>query len=45
VEQPVGPTHRPRFNGIEKRLSAKQNAIAKDVLKEIRERLTQLGVK
>jgi excinuclease ABC subunit A len=28
-----------RFNGIEKRLSNKQNAIAKDVLKEIRERL------
>ncbi|HSC38875.1 MAG TPA: hypothetical protein VLD19_13430, partial [Chitinophagaceae bacterium] len=27
------------FVGIEKRLSAKQNAIAKDVLKEIRERL------
>ncbi|MBU3714045.1 MAG: excinuclease ABC subunit UvrA, partial [Ferruginibacter sp.] len=27
------------FNGIEKRLSEKQNAIAKDVLKEIRERL------
>lgn len=27
------------FNGIEKRLSSKQNAIAKDVLKEIRERL------
>ncbi len=27
------------FNGIEKRLSTKQNAIAKDVLKEIRERL------
>ncbi|HTB99170.1 MAG TPA: excinuclease ABC subunit UvrA [Ferruginibacter sp.] len=28
-----------RFAGIEKRLSNKQNAIAKDVLKEIRERL------
>jgi excinuclease ABC subunit A len=27
------------FKGIEKRLSAKQNAIAKDVLKEIRERI------
>ncbi|HTJ11489.1 MAG TPA: excinuclease ABC subunit UvrA [Dinghuibacter sp.] len=27
------------FNGIEKRLSAKQNTIAKDILKEIRERL------
>lgn len=27
------------FNGIEKKLNAKQNAIAKDVLKEIRERL------
>ena len=27
------------FNGIEKRLSKKQNAIAKDILKEIRERL------
>jgi excinuclease ABC subunit A len=27
------------FNGIEKRLSAKQSTIAKDVLKEIRERL------
>jgi len=27
------------FDGIEERLSAKQNAIAKDVLKEIRERL------
>ncbi len=27
------------FNGLEKRLSNKQNAIAKDVLKEIRERL------
>jgi len=27
------------FNGIEKRLSEKQNAIARDVLKEIRERL------
>lgn len=27
------------FNGIEKRISTKQNAIAKDVLKEIRERL------
>ena len=27
------------FNGIEKRLSEKQNAIAKDILKEIRERL------
>lgn len=27
------------FNGIEKRLSDKQNAIAKDILKEIRERL------
>jgi excinuclease ABC subunit A len=27
------------FDGIEKRLSTKQNAIAKDVLKEIRERL------
>ena len=27
------------FSGIEKRLSTKQNAIAKDVLKEIRERL------
>ncbi len=27
------------FNGIEKRLSDKQNSIAKDVLKEIRERL------
>jgi excinuclease ABC subunit A len=30
------------FKGIEKRLSTKQNAIAKDVLKEIRERLTFL---
>jgi excinuclease ABC subunit A len=30
------------FKGIEKRLSNKQNAIAKDVLKEIRERLTFL---
>jgi excinuclease ABC subunit A len=30
------------FNGIEKRLSEKQNAIAKDVLKEIRERLNFL---
>ena len=28
------------FTGIEKRLSEKQNTIAKDVLKEIRERLT-----
>jgi len=27
------------FNGVEKRLSIKQNAIAKDILKEIRERL------
>ena len=27
------------FNGIEERLSKKQNAIAKDILKEIRERL------
>jgi excinuclease ABC subunit A len=27
------------FDGLEKRLSAKQNAIAKDILKEIRERL------
>jgi len=27
------------FHGIEKRLSAKQNAIAKDILKEIRERV------
>ena len=27
------------FDGIEKRLSSKQNAIAKDILKEIRERL------
>jgi excinuclease ABC subunit A len=27
------------FDGIEKRLSAKQNAIAKDILKEIRERI------
>jgi excinuclease ABC subunit A len=30
------------FKGIEKRLSTKQNAIAKDVLKEIRERITFL---
>ncbi|HUP12455.1 MAG TPA: excinuclease ABC subunit UvrA, partial [Niastella sp.] len=30
------------FKGIEKRLSTKQNTIAKDVLKEIRERLTFL---
>ena len=29
----------PWFDGVEKRLSNKQNAIAKDVLKEIRERL------
>ena len=27
------------FNGIEKRLNKKQNLIAKDILKEIRERL------
>ncbi|HML58407.1 MAG TPA: excinuclease ABC subunit UvrA, partial [Ferruginibacter sp.] len=30
------------FNGIEKALSSKQNAIARDVLKEIRERLSFL---
>ncbi|RYF90844.1 MAG: excinuclease ABC subunit UvrA [Chitinophagaceae bacterium] len=28
------------FNGVEKRLASKQNLIAKDILKEIRERLT-----
>jgi len=30
------------FNGLEKRLSSKQNIIAKDILKEIRERLSFL---